>query len=780
MTTAPGYNNQRRIASAAAHEITTVEEFTEYRNREETSLLKPNTLVAGSHDVLIGVTGMVYSRPGYYLDGVKSSVISITRRLDDWETDRGYVHHFRAGGLTNPGISSDGVLQFRYVDTYGAFGTPNATTYQNLLTGLTSTYFQSTNIWAAVNIPSRGLNLFVNRTNNIWEWNGALTTIASNTSTTIVTDSAQTFAQLGFSFSTQNLGGTSTVYNVTSSASGTGWAITFTYSSGTNPSISSSTMPAGTIITLQSATISSSGISGGQYATTNVTTNAFTIFSTANISGSTTYTGTVGYDYNYNSGNGYQVVVSTAGVNNNYTYLGGVLSGNNIPTGTGTFSTPTLTGLSGLPTFIVHQPVFQSPLVSQFGGANSNMTFGSITPSPSPLFTCDLISTIRGTNQIVLASISSNVVYLSKAGNYKDYSQSTARVQYEGDLLTTLGTVNSFAAQENAVYVSAGLDEWYLSVFTPTTITNQTNGTTTTFETAQLQQLKTTANQAAVSQYATTKIQNDIAFISNEYFVRSLGRVTDVYGTPQMSDMSYPIFTDVINYNLSDSSTFYFQQRLWVAYPKNGIVRIYNMTNPKSPFWEAPQYLPVSGFCAVGNQLIGHSYNTFESYVMYQGGSDRATSINTTGNPISAVATLAFQVDGLRAKRKSFNKFFMEGYMQASTTLMIGLTYRSPQAGLISGQIFTFYGTDPRLLSNPDQVSLGKTSLGKNPLAGSIQLPNQFNYPPYFAAGFTAPRVPYLAYQPSFYSYGVNQTWNLLSFGNNVSPTSEMENDIWT
>ena len=48
----------------------------------------------------------------------------------------------------------------------------------------------------------------------------------------------------------------------------------------------------------------------------------------------------------------------------------------------------------------------------------------------------------------------------------------------------------------------------------------------------------------------------------------------------------------------------------------------------------------------------------------------------------------------------------------------------------------------------------------------------------YFAIVVTAPRAPYLAYQPTFYSSGTNQRWELLAYGNNGSPTSEMENDI--
>ena len=185
----------RRIAAAKAKEITTVENFIEgYRSREDTSLLKPTTLVAGSHDVLVGTTNRVRSREGYYIDGSSSSVISVTRPLPDWEMGTGFVHHLRAGNLTSAG--NDGKLQIRYVDTLGALGTTGNTYWLDLLTSLTSTYFQSTNYWDSTNLKAK--DLFVNRTGYIWEWTGAIGTIKSVTSGTIVLNGTLTLAQLKF------------------------------------------------------------------------------------------------------------------------------------------------------------------------------------------------------------------------------------------------------------------------------------------------------------------------------------------------------------------------------------------------------------------------------------------------------------------------------------------------------------------------------------------------------------------------------------------------------
>ena len=662
-STGASYNLSHRIGAAKAKEITTYENFVEgYRNREDTSLLKPQTLVAGSHDVLIGTTGRVRSREGYYIDGAKSTISSSTRPLPDWEMGTGFIHHLRAGGLTN---GTNGQLQIRYTDTFGALGTVNGTYWLPLLggtttypsgvatvSGLTSTYFQSANYWDSTNLLAK--LLLVNRTGVIWEWTGAIGTIASVTSSSITLNGTVTPAQLKF------------------------------YSSGY---------------------VINNGI----------------VYQYASISGQT---------LNLQGG------------------------------------TPSPVGA------VLNSPVYQQPVSFTFASG----TFTN-TPSPATGFTCDLIGILKTSNQVMVASISNNVIYLSQAGTYTNYSQSTARLQYEGDMFTSVGNVTALVPEDSEMYVSAGQDEWYITDFTDTTITNQTTGATLVYENSQLQQLKTTSGQASISQYATTKIKNLIAYVSNEPIVNTLGIVANYLSVPQVADLSSPIVYDMNNYNFTDASIYYWKQRILVAIPKSGTVIIYNMTNPKEPFWEAPLTLPVSGFCTVGNTLIGHSYNTFESYVMFQGYSDRALNINATGNPINAVALFAFNEVGLRAKRKSFDKFFLEGYISPSTALNFGFFFRSPQNGLSLGQSFLLMGTNPIIPQGGGDDSLGKLSLGKDPLATDIPIPQQLKLPNYFAVTKLTLRSPFVSFQPAFYSNGVNQRWELLAYGSNAVPTSENEND---
>lgn len=636
-----GFSVSKKIGAAKVRETSTIEDFViGYRNREDTSLLKPQTLVSGSHDVLTDVSGRVNSRKGYILDGPGSDVQAPIQGFFTWQTQNGFLHNLRAGFLTD---GTNGKLQIRYVDSNGVIS------WLDLLTGLSSTLFNYTNFWDSTRVHA--FLLFVNGSQGIWEWSGGIGTVASSAPNSITLNGTKTLAQLGFT------------------------------------------------------------TAGGSVIVNGITYD---------------YTGTTGQTFN---------------------------------------------GVTPVPATITAGTVaYQAPVFTAVG----SMTFTN-TPTPPTDFTFDLIAELQ--NQVYFASTSSNLLYLSIAGTYKDYSQSTARLQYEGDQLTTKGTLKALIPEDKQLYVSAGLDEWYFTNFTDTTITNQLSGTTATYETAELQAVKTTQGQATQSQYMTTKIKNSIVYVSNEPILNSLGQVADYLSQPVVDDLSYSIVNDMNQYDFTDASVFYNKQFIFLAVPKEGLFRMYNMTNPKNPYWETPISIPLSGFSFDGNTLIGHSYLTSESYQLFTGLSDRAADANSTGLPISCKALFAFQESGLRAKRKSFNKFFTEGYMNQNTAITIGLVFRSPNAGIMPGQTLILNGDAKYVLKQGDN-SLGKFPLGEAPLGTDTIIAMQNTLPNYFAVFKTANRYPYLAYQPSFSSYGVNQQWSLLSFGNNAAPASENETDI--
>lgn len=460
---------------------------------------------------------------------------------------------------------------------------------------------------------------------------------------------------------------------------------------------------------------------------------------TLTISGTKT-AGQLGF---YSNGTRGFTIVLDNGQHQKFTYSGGE-------------GTMTLTGVAPDPTaftITAGAPVFQTPRVT----ANGSLTG---LPNADP-WTNDLISNLK--NQIYIGCKIQNSVYISKVNNYKDYSFTTpVRVVGEGARIDLDGPAVGLIPQEDQMYMTAGKDQWYLTQFTLSSDLAK--------ESLTVNRLKTVANQAAQSQSLITKIRDNVVFVSNEPIITSLGRVSNVVLTPQMTDLSHSIINDMTAYNFSGGCAFYWQNYLLVAVPAQGVVRIFNMTEPKNTYWEAPQLLPFSCFSIIDGNLYGHSAQTLNSFKMFDG-------YNDDGHAISAVAAFAFDSHKIRPTSKGFNMYFIEGYISSNSTLTLGLQYDLD--GCATNTSFEISGQDTRIVCiGSDDNSLGKFGLGKQPLGGDLNQVNNNSLPPKFRAIKTFSKVPYYEYQVSFSSEGIDNNWSIIAFGPAWSPTSEGNNPI--
>ncbi len=413
---------------------------------------------------------------------------------------------------------------------------------------------------------------------------------------------------------------------------------------------------------------------------------------------------------------------------------------------TGGENTTTLTGVAPSPA--------AEPANSIAHQTPRTTAFSAMTSIPAT-FSGDLIANLR--NQIYVGSLNDNAVYISKVNNYADYSfTSPVRVVGEGAVVVLDATMIGFAPQEDRMYMACGRDGWFETIFTLSSDLAK--------EAFQIQKLKTSTLQGAQSQDLITKIKNNVAYLSNEPNINTLGRVSGVFPTPQISDLSYPIINDMNGYNFTDGQLFNFRNYMYVAVPQEGLVLIYNMTNPKQPYWEAPQVLPVSRFAIIGGQLYGHSYQTGETYKLFDGYTDN-------GKSIEANATFSYMNSGVRNLLKSQNAFFVEGYIDSQTTLTLGLKYNTDGCATITS--YRMSGNDEQFVClNFGDASLGKTSLGKRALSGLDAFSDSEGTPPKFRWIPTFPRTDYFEYQPSFSSIGIGQRWEILAFGGNSSLSS--------
>lgn len=420
---------------------------------------------------------------------------------------------------------------------------------------------------------------------------------------------------------------------------------------------------------------------------------------------------------------------------------------------TGGESTTTLTGVSPSPAgeasgSIVHQSVVTT--------ANSSFTSG-----PPTTFANGLIRVLN--NQIFLGALNSSVLWISKVNSYTDYSSSTPRQSGEGSSLILDGNIVALDPQENFMYVTAGQDLWYNVSFEL-----QTSTVGVTYEQVNALPLKTGRRQAAISQAFVSHMKNNIIVVTQETTIDTFGRVETSLATPQTTNISDPIKLDIDSYDFTDGSIAYWRYFILVAVPKEGVVRIYNLNTNN---WEAPQILPISRFYIVDGELYGHSYNTFESYQLFVGYADRVYP-GFGGFPINGVATFSYQNFGSRFAYKSANEFYIEGYINANTSLDCVIT--NELDGCATTRTFTIDGSDSQIVCLIGaEGSLGKESLGKIKLGGTAVSSIQ-GLPPKFRAIETFNNKDFFECSFSFSVLGVNNRFELLAFGLNTIPSTQI------
>jgi len=425
---------------------------------------------------------------------------------------------------------------------------------------------------------------------------------------------------------------------------------------------------------------------------------------------------------------------------------------------TGGESTTTLTGVTPDPTAqsintpIVGDLVFQSVITT----ANSSMTALPVT------FINDFISVLG--NQVYYGSLASNNIYVSKQNNYKDCSfTAPVRVVGEGALITLRSLCSGFVVQEDTMYIAGGKSQWYT--------VKKTLSSDNSKEVFDIIPLKTSAKQGPLSQEGINHDRDSVVFLSNETRLVTLGRTLNIFGTPMMTDYSYPIAKDFDMFDFTDASVKFWKSKLYIAIPRESKWYIFNQTDPNNMFWEAPQTGAFSGFMIDNNgDLYAHGYSTPETYKLFNGGSDNS-------HHILSRAKFAYISYGNRGLSDYFSQYWMEGYISPNTKLKtiynLDLDGCSSQvSGILSGD------NSKVVCLIKDRASLGKVSLGKNPLGSQVLTTNPDDVPPYFNAVMVTPKNDFWKFSAEFESYGVDFNWQLISFGPLVTATMFGNNSI--
>lgn len=758
-----------------------------YRNKEDISTLPANIMVVGSQNVMTNSADHIASRKGYVLDGAAADP-AITTGIDssfDVESTSGGKHNLRKW------ISS---LDVRYLNPV-----TNVISWITILSNLNSSNVVNfTSFWDA-DTEEKRFCLMANGSSHIYEWSGAIGSIKSTSNASGIIASLRSSSPVGSGGAGYKTGdkltlsgGTGAIAEVKATApggintasvylGGSGYVVndvltlTSSYGAGGGTIKVLTVDGIGSITGISVETAGNGYISPHQYYTTGgtgtgallsvdttgdtvtgiVLTDAGSGYSVATVATTTTGTGTactvvitaVGnnsitisgdlttsqlgfYDNAANANkfvlliNGKQLLYTTANSNYGMTFVG--------------FSQdPTTQG------FVVGDAVIQHVAI---GVSTSSSFIGEQV-------NIDLISTMS--NQIWYGSSKSNNIYVSKTNNYKDISSSSPRLASEGALLVADAPPVAFHKQGSQMYISTGRDQWWVSNFKRENVV--ANNITIATELLFIEPAKTTFNQGARSQAMVGTFKNSIMYISYETIFNTLGMIKNIFNEPQVTNISDPIKNDIDAYDFTDASVFYFNYMIYLAIPKHGIVRIFNI---QKKYWEAPQIMPISRFYVVDGKLHGHSYNSPESYELFTGHSDNS-------NPINCIAAFAYdnmtsvKHEALRPVLKNYNQYYTEGYINSNTKLTV--TWNYDFGGSTSKAEDIIDGKDKAIIFNSiGDGSLGKQSLGQYPIGSIFNAPNSI---PKFRKLSTMIRQNYYEFQVVFSSNDVDQNWEIVAFG---------------
>ena len=799
-----------------------------YRAREDITTLPPGVLVEGSQNVLTNTYQRIGIRKGYTLDGQSDTSLSGiggnrgAMGTFDWiSAGSGSVvngtgvgngeRNMRAGFLTSAG--NDGKLQYRY--TY-----PDGTIeWRTLLHDLTSVDFNYVSFWDLLNFQT--VVLMVNGESNIKVWNGAITNLASTGSAggevleiqTLPESAAPSTGNGGYNYHvgdrlTISAGNNDAVVTVNTLGSGAVPSIGST-SSGNNYVVGDLIIVSGAgdapYIKLLVTSVGGSGNVTGftqQNTGTGYTTGSgiATTTNSAMGSGFTAFIGAVANGVvvqwsiatDADRGTGYSVANGlslTGGTGTaakiNINAVAGAGTGSITKTGTQTWKeagflmqssvgnqllingnlytyspdnlgdTTTLFGVtpdpSGEPAnSIIEQAVYTQP----------NLGVNLVPPGLPVAFKNDLIGTIDG--RVFIGSLTSALIWISEPGSYTAYGIGTPSTVGSGFLVVTTSPPTAFIPQEEFMYIAAGHDEWYNISFTLSA--------DLTMETININRLNTTAQQASQSQAATNKIANSVVFMSFEPIVNTFGRVDNILLTPQMTDYSFPIVNDLLRYNLNNCAIAYYRKYIYIAVPHEGLVLVYNMTDVNNPYWEAPMVMPISRFSIIDGDLYGHSSQVSETYKLFNG-------TNDNGFPILARANFSFNNYGTRSQSKGYNEFYVEGYISPNAEIDLGIQYDIDGCATLTS--FPITGDDAQIVClASDQASLGKVSLGKNPLGSGLVTIDTNSPNPKFRVIKTFPTRYFYEDQISFTSEGIDEQWEIISFGPQLQSGGSLNNNI--
>jgi hypothetical protein len=396
--------------------------------------------------------------------------------------------------------------------------------------------------------------------------------------------------------------------------------------------------------------------------------------------------------------------------------------------------------------------------------ANDDIVMQAIkTATPAELDEMRLNIVGMVNNHIFVGSYTDKRVFIASNTDYTDFSfTSPLRVPGEGFDLILDASPKAFAPDEDQMYIGAGRDDWYKISME---LSSDQQG-----ETVVIKKLKTATDQAPVSQGSIVNIKNAVAFLSREGSIDTLGNIENVEGV-QIRPISDDIKDDLTEYDKTNAHGIYFRRNMFMIFPEESVMIIYNQEEKDGNFWQPPQLFPIGRISIIevnGEEVLcGHSANSNETYKLFIGRDDN-------GGSIEYVAAFGYENYGTRFTHKKFTELATELYMTQATEIL-DTTYYDFR-GATDVKEFELRGDSSANRFAPNETAtLGSATLGRQPFGSSTEeLPEVSKYR---FIKTTAP-VDFFERQRIFSADGDDVYFEILAYGENAELSENEPNFI--
>jgi hypothetical protein len=379
-------------------------------------------------------------------------------------------------------------------------------------------------------------------------------------------------------------------------------------------------------------------------------------------------------------------------------------------------------------------------------------------------------------NQVLIGSYTSRVLYLSGDSDFTDFTNSGSLVFGDPDFCVLDNTPTGITISKGTFKVSAGTSDWYTitpNFVPPVSFTYNGNSH---FIITKVDKHPGSGLVAAYAHEFIDTVGDDIVFLAKDQQVRIFGTFRNLTH-PKFPSISQQVQEELKNENFAGGHLKAIGEFIHLTAPNNGRDWMYQIRETVSQngnvlaerLWHPPQIRNISRFMEIAGVTYGHSNTYPQTYQVWDTNQWYDDSPTDEQIPYTARARFGYWNGGRRQGLIKFDKIFVEGYMSQGLTLQ-GFLYHNYQGGSgIIGFTVNDESHPAKFFTGNVTPSLGTSSIGVNPLGdGLVTDPDDQELLPKFKK--ICKVTPYDEFESAieFYSEVIDSRWEILCYGTNI------------